>query len=151
MHSNFSIFFNSQFNFLAVFLCVSMMPWKLFQISKEIWIVSRSTRPKVFYEKDVLRNFAKCRCFPVNFAEFLRTPFLTEHLRWLLLGLIQEIFDNFILTKTNMTLYRRTKIRLIIFDFSIVTRKNRNCYRKENIFLPCINHISHCFQMISHH
>ena len=23
------------------------------------------------------------RCFPVNFAKFLRTPFLTEHLRWL--------------------------------------------------------------------
>ena len=25
------------------------------------------------------------RCFPVNFAEFLRTLFFTEHLRWLLL------------------------------------------------------------------
>ena len=25
------------------------------------------------------------RCFPVNFAKFFRTPFLTEHLRWLLL------------------------------------------------------------------
>ena len=25
-------------------------------------------------------------CFPVNFAKFLRTPFLTEHLRWLLLN-----------------------------------------------------------------
>ena len=25
------------------------------------------------------------RCFPVNFAKFLKTPFLTEHLRWLLL------------------------------------------------------------------
>ena len=25
------------------------------------------------------------RCFPVTFAKFLRTPFLTEHLRWLLL------------------------------------------------------------------
>ena len=25
------------------------------------------------------------RCFPVNFAIFLRTPFFTEHLRWLLL------------------------------------------------------------------
>ena len=25
------------------------------------------------------------KCFPVNFAKFLRTPFLTEHLRWLLL------------------------------------------------------------------
>ena len=24
-------------------------------------------------------------CFPVNFGKFLRTPFLTEHLRWLLL------------------------------------------------------------------
>ena len=24
------------------------------------------------------------RCFPVNFAKFLRTPFLTEHLWWLL-------------------------------------------------------------------
>ena len=24
-------------------------------------------------------------CFPVNFAKFLRTTFLTEHLRWLLL------------------------------------------------------------------
>ena len=27
------------------------------------------------------------RCFPVNFAKFLRTPFLTEHPRWLLLKL----------------------------------------------------------------
>ena len=62
-------------------------------------------------EKGVLRNFVKftgkhlcqslflikfkaCtfikkrlwhRCFPVNFAKFLRTTFLTEHLRWLLL------------------------------------------------------------------
>ena len=27
------------------------------------------------------------RCFPVNFAKFLRPPFLIEHLRWLLLTL----------------------------------------------------------------
>ena len=59
----------------------------------------RSSRPEVFCKKGVLRNFAKftgkhlCqglffnkkRCFPVNFAKFLRTPFLTEHLQWLLL------------------------------------------------------------------
>ena len=25
------------------------------------------------------------RCFPVNFEKFLRIPFFTEHLRWLLL------------------------------------------------------------------
>ena len=27
------------------------------------------------------------RCFPVNFAKFLRTLFLAEHLRWLLLSI----------------------------------------------------------------
>ena len=26
------------------------------------------------------------RCFPMNFAKFLRTPFFTEHLWWLLLS-----------------------------------------------------------------
>ena len=51
----------------------------------------------------VLKNFAKFtgkhlrratllkkrpwnRCFPVNFAKFLRTPFFIEHLWWLLLA-----------------------------------------------------------------
>ena len=69
----------------------------------------RSSRPEVFCKKGVLRNFAKftrkhlCqglffnkvaslrlwhKCFPVNFAKFLRTPFLTEHLRWLLLKIL---------------------------------------------------------------
>ena len=77
-------------------------------------IKNRSSRPKAFCKKVVLRNFAKftgnqlCqnlffskvaglkpatllkkrlwhRCFTVNFAKFLRTFFLIEHLRWLLL------------------------------------------------------------------
>ena len=30
-------------------------------------------------------------CFLVNFAEFLRTPFLTEHLRWLLLNFMLDL------------------------------------------------------------
>ena len=77
----------------------------------------RSSRPEVFCRKGVLRNFAKFtgkhlsqslffnkvvaglrpatllkerlwhRCFPVNFAKFPRTPFFTEHLRWLFLNL----------------------------------------------------------------
>ena len=85
----------------------------------------RSSRPKVFCKKCVLKNFAKftgkhlCqsllfnkvaglrpanllikrlwhRCFPVNFAKFLRTPFLTEHLRWLLLKKVSlKILQNF--------------------------------------------------------
>ena len=69
--------------------------------------------PQVFCKKRVLRNFANLqentctrvsfliklqagpatllkkrlwhRCFPVNFAKFLRTTFFTEHLWWLLL------------------------------------------------------------------
>ena len=75
--------------------------------------INRSSRPEVFCKKGVLRNFAKftgkhlCnslffnkvaglrpatllrnrpwhKYFSVNLAKFLRTPFLTEHLPWLL-------------------------------------------------------------------
>ena len=31
-----------------------------------------------------LKKILSDRCFPVNFAKFLRTAFLTEHLQWLL-------------------------------------------------------------------
>ena len=65
----------------------------------------RSSRPEVFCEKRVLRKFTKftgnrlCQslffnivtglvCFPMNVVKFLRTPFLTKHLRWLLLKII---------------------------------------------------------------
>ena len=62
-------------------------------------MTEKSSRQEVFCEKDVLRNFTKltgkhlCQSlffdhvtdsvkgfFPVNFAKFLRTPFLTKHL-----------------------------------------------------------------------
>ena len=33
----------------------------------------------------LLKERLWCRCFSVNFAKFLRTPFFTEHLRWLIL------------------------------------------------------------------
>ena len=102
-------------------------------ITKEM--AYRSSRPEVFHKKVALRNFAKfkgkhlCqslfvnkvaglatllkkrlwhRCFAVNFAELLRTPFLTEHLRWLLLGFcfdslwwIREWLHCIILTNKN--------------------------------------------------
>ena len=72
---------------------------------------SRGNQPEVFCKKGFLESFAKftgkfpCqslfflrpatflkkrlwhRCFPRNFAKFVRTPSLTEHLRWLLLFL----------------------------------------------------------------
>ena len=62
--------------------------------------------PNLFYKKGVLKNFAKftgkhlCqslqlklkkrlwrRCFPVNFAKFLRAPILKNICKWLLLKL----------------------------------------------------------------
>ena len=68
---------------------------------------NRSSRPKVFCKKDVLKNFTKftgkhfCQslffnkaagkkrlrrmCFPVNFVRFLRTPFLQNNSGGLLL------------------------------------------------------------------
>ena len=64
----------------------------------------RSSRPETLCKKGVFKNFAKFigkylrqslffnkvkrlwhRCFTVNFANFVRTLFLTEHLWWLLL------------------------------------------------------------------
>ena len=33
----------------------------------------------------LLKKRIRHRCFPLNFVKFLRTPFLTEHLWWLLL------------------------------------------------------------------
>ena len=83
----------------------------------------------MFCKKGVLRNFAKFtaknlsqslffnkvaalrpatllkkslwhRCFPLNFAKFLRTPFFMEHLCWLLLYtinyyIISQAYDQF--------------------------------------------------------
>ena len=75
----------------------------------------RSSRPEVFCKKGVLRNFAKftwntCarvsflitlqaatllkkrtwhRFVSANFPKFQRTPFLTEHLRWLISSVIK--------------------------------------------------------------
>ena len=73
-----------------------------------VTFTDRSSRPEVFCQKSVLRNFTKftgkylCqslffnkvaglsatllkkrlwhRCFPVNFVKFLRAPFFKEHL-----------------------------------------------------------------------
>ena len=79
-----------------------------------VFAVPRSSRPEVICKKCVLRNFTKFkvaglspatllrkrlwhRCFPVNFAKFIRTPFVTEHLRWLLQNIHAFILDQLFL------------------------------------------------------
>ena len=79
---------------------IAKASWK-----KALFIKNRSSRPEVFCKRGVLRNFTNFpgkhqyqslrpvtllkkrlwhRCFLVNFAKFLRTPFFIEPL-WLLL------------------------------------------------------------------
>ena len=53
------------------------------------------------------------RCFPVNFTKFLRTPFLTEHLLWLLL--------EFTTSKTEIKRKRTKWIILILFLVTGIT------------------------------
>ena len=98
-------------NSFMAFVCVCVCVCVLFFLDSDLTIIGacsnlKSSRHKVFCKKGVLRNFAKftgkhlCqslrpatllkkrlwhRCFPANFAKFLRTPFFTEHLCWLLL------------------------------------------------------------------
>ena len=101
----------------VLFLTHTNVPFCFNATSVKYWkarTLVRSSRPKVFCKKGVLRNFTKFtgkhlyqslflnkvaglrpatllkkrlwhRYFPVNFAKFLRAPFLTEHLWWLLL------------------------------------------------------------------
>ena len=67
------------------------------------------------------------RCFSVNFANFLRKPFLTEHLWWLLLNIIK--FSNSTLVVKWLT--SSNYLRLITCKFIIPWRLNR----KRKIFL----------------
>ena len=100
---------------------------------------NRNNRLEVFYKKSVLRNFAKfiekhlCqnlfikvlkkklwhRCFPVNFAKFLKTSFLPEPFRQVFLNKkaiaqqfskVKTIDRNELLKEKNMMKKHKTKL-----------------------------------------
>ena len=65
------------------FLCgISLLPEK-----KALFfsILQKQSSRGVLWPATLLKKRLWRRCFPVNFVKFLRTPFLTEHLQWLLL------------------------------------------------------------------
>ena len=62
----------------------SLIYWNLYFFDMEEGVAQTCSVKKVFLEI-LLKNRLWHRCFPVNFAKFLRTPFFTEHLWWLLL------------------------------------------------------------------
>ena len=67
------------------------------------------------------------RCFPMNFAKFLRTPFLTEHHRWLLLISGQPSLS---------TTFEKIKNHMLVWfiwhrniEFKSLYRSNKSSYR----------------------
>ena len=66
-----------------------------FSVKKELTNIS-GLRPATLLKKRLWH-----KCFPVNFAKFLRTPFLTEHFQWLLLQITNIPFQLPYLTFNN--------------------------------------------------
>ena len=63
----------------------------------------------------------QCRCFLVNFLKFLKTPSVTEHLRWLLLK-----------TPVNQLIFREELVDLQLYysrTFSQEVFKHNMCFK----------------------
>ena len=78
----------------------SIFPWKVNQtLEKWLWRIHRKTPlSEVFLNKiaglrpaTLLKKRFWHRYFPVNFTRFLRTPFFTEHLWWLLMNPFSKV------------------------------------------------------------
>ena len=55
------------------------------------------------------------RCFPVNFAKFLRTPFFTKHLWWLLLPILTirlQMFSKILIFKVCLIIFLLIKFKI---------------------------------------
>ena len=79
---------------MTLYLVLKMMGTPFYPVSFFHNGISKATCELVLYLQSESLNmsyfFAEAavgRCFPVKFAKFLRTPFFTEHLQWLLLPL----------------------------------------------------------------
>ena len=128
--------------------------------SKRVGLWYRSSCPEVFCKKGVLRNFAKftgkdlCLSLFFNKVAGLRTPFLIEHLQWLLL----VVFWRIAAVKEIGTFFRKilvmkfffSKVTCIILlklpyfpqDFSICCQK---CFSIEHLLLPAVCNLPQLF------
>ena len=52
--------------------------------------ISQNSQENTCARVSFLKKILWHRCFPVNFSKFIRTPFLRDHLRWLLLAFYCE-------------------------------------------------------------
>ena len=79
---------------------------------------------KIFF--NLLKKRFWHKCFPVKFANFLRTPFFIEHY-----GGCFYIFNMRVLIWSNISLRNREATQFSLFDYSAtITNKNFKQYRK---------------------
>ena len=110
------LFYQDPLNSLQYFISLSVNNVKLLPLAKLQTYISNIHALKLH----VPRNFAKFKentrkhmCFPVNFAKFLRTPFLTEHLWWLLLEYCKNYLKQILFTKSKLNDHLHWKIKSV--------------------------------------
>ena len=121
----------------------------------------RGSRSEVFRKKGVLRSFTKFtgrylrpatllkkrlwhRCFPVNFAKFLRTPFFTEHLRCLLLPILKYICVRLLLRGSSLEFFPHKTFRFLK-NKTKKPRSNTQLYEKNLPFHDVLYHFVFLF------
>ena len=88
------------------------------------FVIKKETLADVLRPATLLKKRLWYRCFPVNFAKFLRTPFLKEHLRWLLLFIEDAIpLRNF----KNVTLLTEDFFSRSFQSCKFFSRKGESC------------------------
>ena len=83
---------------------------EILQNSQENTCANKQTPVKTPQPATLLKKKLWYRCFPVNFAKFLRTPFLTEHLRCLLLPVAKQLSGLNPLSLSNNKNYRLSRV-----------------------------------------
>ena len=75
------------------------------------------------------------RCFPVNFAKFLRTPFFTEQLRWVLLCSFQctQLIQYISLKSEYDQRFLRKELQLLVVTYFFRKASSDICFSMEMI------------------
>ena len=147
----------------------------------------RGSRLEVFCKIGVLRNFTKSigkhlcqslffnkavglrpatllkkrlwhRCFPANFVKFLRTPFLTEHLWWLLLKFLFHTWLSHPQKPKSMLIGSRNNLQFVsgfspslvsVLVLQLVTTVHRMCQVSKTCYNTLISIMTNCFDGMS--
>ena len=98
--------------FIRKYMC-----WRLFLIKLQPW-----------WSAALLKRRPQHRCFPVNIATCLRITFFMEHLRWLLLKMVEEFLrisnSTREISDLKISVYVRVHITAIPWRFRILDPKN---------------------------